>query len=66
MAREEQLELNLKYIKVAVDELCHILSVDKAIRYDFNDADCMIKKSRAVLGVLKEQLQITNQDNKEQ
>lgn len=66
MTREEELELNLKYINVAVDELCHILSADKAIRYDFNDADCMIKKSRAVLGVLKEQLQIANQDNKEQ
>lgn len=66
MTREEELELNLKYIKVAVDELCHIFNVDKVIRYDFDEADCMIIKSRAVLGVLKEQLQIVNQDNREQ
>lgn len=66
MTREEELELNLKYIKVAVDELCHIFSVDNVIRYNFDKADCMIKKSRAILGVLKEQLQIVNQNNKEQ
>lgn len=65
MTREEELELNLKYIKVAVDELCHILSIDKVIRYDFEDADYMIVKSRTILRVLKEQLQIANQDNKE-
>lgn len=66
MTREKELELNLKYINVAVGKLCHILYVDSAIRYNFDEADYMIRKSRAVLSVLKEQLQIANQDNKEQ
>lgn len=66
MTREEELELNLKYINIAVDKLCNILRTDRAIRYGFSEADDMIKKSRAVLTVLEEQLQIVNQDNKEQ